>query len=308
MARPTLHEVHIDRPLTAISVGYMNSDYIGSQFFPAVPVQNISDKYFVFQKADWFRDEAAIRTPGTRAARIHYGVSSSTYTCVETAIATGVPDEIVDNADDPLAPLADGTRYVTDKVQLALEVDVAAQAVGNSIWSSSATPAVLWSNDTSDPLGDTETAMNTVVAAIGREANTGALGRGLWRYVKNHPDIVDRIKGMAGPTSPAVVSINAVAALFGVDRLLIGRAIKDTAADGATSSLSYVWGNHLVVAYVTQTPSLMSPTAGYVFTYKGRTVARYREDQEKQDVVEAAQSFVVKVVAADGGYLVKSAV
>jgi len=174
-------------------------------------------------------------------------------------------------------------------------------------WSSSATPSPLWSNNTSTPVDDVETARNSVVSSIGREANVGVMGRGLWRYIKQHPDIVERIKYTAGPTSPAIVTIQAVAALFSLDKLLIGIAINDTAAEGATSTLAYLWGSHMFVGYVARGPSLLEPSAGYVFTWQQRQASRFREDQERQDVVEVRMSWDTKLTATDAGYLIKSA-
>jgi len=307
MSKPTYQNVHIDQPLTNISIAYINPKYIADQVFPAVPVQKVSDKYFIYTKADWFRREAKPRAAGTRAARGDYGLSTSNYTCVEYAIAKGVPDEIVANADNPLRPLEDGTRWATNQVLLEQEALVAADVFSTG-WSSSATPSPLWSSDTSTPIEDVETGLNTIVGAIGQEANIGVMGRGLWRFVKQHPDIVDRIKYTAGPNSPAIVTLNAVAALFGIDgKLLVGTAINDTAAEGATSSLSYVWGNHLWLGYVTPNAALLQPTAGYMFTYQGRKTFRWREEQERQDVVEVSFSFDSKLTATDAGYLVKSA-
>ena len=307
MSKPTYQQVHIDVALTNISIAYAPGTFIAGQVFPTVPVGKISNRYFIYTKADWLRREADVRAPGTRAARGDYGLTTGQYVCVERAIAKGVPDEIADNADSPLNPDADATRWVTNQLMLEKENDVAALAFGNSVWSASATPSVLWSNDTSDPLGDVETAVNSVVSNIGQEANTGVIGRGLWRYVKNHPDIVDRIKGAAGPQSPAVVGLNAVAALFGIDRILVGTAIADSAQEGATSSLAYIWGNHFLVAYVTGSPSLLNPSAGYVFTYGARSIETFRENQEKQNVVTGFESWDTAATATDAGYLIKSA-
>ncbi|KKM62911.1 hypothetical protein LCGC14_1516840, partial [marine sediment metagenome] len=58
MPSPTARQSHIDRALTNVSVAYSNADYIGPQVFPTVPVQKQSDKFFVFTKGNWFRDDA----------------------------------------------------------------------------------------------------------------------------------------------------------------------------------------------------------------------------------------------------------
>lgn len=308
MSKPTYQQVHTDTPLTNISVAYTPGQYIAGEVSPGLKVEKISGKYFTYTKADWLRNEADVRAPGTRAVRGGYGTSTTLYTCVEYAFSQSLPDEIVSNADSVLKPLEDGTRFVTEKVLLKLEKDVAADIFGTG-WSSSATPSTLWSNDSSDPLGDIETSVNSVVSAIGQEPNKGVIGRGLWRYLKNHPDVVDRIKYTAGPNSPAVVTLNAIAALGGLDagRLFVGTAIEDTGVEGGTSTVSYVWGNHLFVGYVAPNPSLLTPSAAYTFNFQNRIIERFREDQEHADVIVCRQNWDHKVVAADAGYLIKSA-
>ena len=81
MSKPTYQQVHIDGPLTNISIAYRNPVYIAEQIFPSVPVQKISDKYFIYTKADWLRREADVRAAGTRAVRGDYGLSTGNYVC-----------------------------------------------------------------------------------------------------------------------------------------------------------------------------------------------------------------------------------
>src|SRR3990172_3453508 len=116
MSKPTYAQSHIDVALTNISVAYAPGGFVADQLFPFVSVNKISNKYFIYTKADWLRREAQPRAPGTRAARGDYGLSTGTYTCIERAIAKGVPDEIVDNADMPLRPLEDATRWTTNQL------------------------------------------------------------------------------------------------------------------------------------------------------------------------------------------------
>lgn len=307
MPKLTTQNVHFDRPLTNISLAYRNESYVGPEVFAGVPVNKISDKYFTYNKSDWFRREVALRAPGTRAARAWFGVSTCAYNCTERALATGVPDQVQDNADAPLDPLASGAMFVTDQILLEQEVDIASDVFGTG-WAASATPSVLWSASNSVPTTDVAVAKDTVVKAIGREANTGVIGRGLWTYVSQNNDILDRIRYASGPGNPAIVTAQAVAALFQVQRLLIGSAIQNSGLEGASDSFGYVWGNHLWIGYVAPNPSLMTPSAGYVFNYGQRQINRFYEDQERNTVVECTASWDVRLVATDAGYLVKSAI
>lgn len=309
MAKPIYSQTHTDLGLTNISVAYTPGAYIGEGVFARVPVTRQTDKYYVYDKGDWLRDDAGVRGPGGLAPVVSgYGTSTQNYAALERALSGRVPDESVDNADNPLQPLEDMTRFVTEKMYLKKEKAIAALAFGNGIWSGSATPSTLWSNDTSDPIGDVEAAACAVRLTIGQPMLRGVLGYEAWSKLKNHPDIVDRIKYSAGPSSPAVVTMQAVAALFGLEQILQGTTIENTAAEGAANSIVPVWGKNLLVYYRPETPSLLTPAAGYLFTYLAREVSRFREDTRHSTLVEVRESFDVKQVAADAGYLLKSVV
>ena len=303
MARPTSRDVHIDAALSNISIAYKNETYIWDQVFPIVPVEKRSDEYFVYPKAYWFADEAQQRSPGTRAARGGYTVSSCTYTTQEYAIGKAVPDEVRDNADDPIKPEIESVEYVTDKILLRLERDVAGNVFGDH-WSGSATPSPTWDDDTSDPLRDVQDAISTFIATIGRKPNVGVMGYQVLSDLKLHPDILDRIKY----TERGIVTEALLASLFGLDKLLVGTAIYNSAAEEVTAVLAYIWGKDFWLGYVPPSPGLMIPAAGYVFEWQARQVERFREDQEKQDIFTASMNWDVELTAADAGYKLVSVV
>ena len=60
---------HIDRALTNISVAYMQGDdaFIADKVFPIINVTKQSDVYFVYSKADMFRDEVQERGRGAES-------------------------------------------------------------------------------------------------------------------------------------------------------------------------------------------------------------------------------------------------
>lgn len=306
MPSPTARQSHIDAAMTNISIGYSNARYVYRDIFPMVPVKKISDKFFTFAKDSWFRDETAPRAPGTPAKLAEYTLSTTLYTCNEVALAKLVTDEEIDNADAPLQPMITATKFVTDQIEKAVEIDVIGLVFGTG-WSSSATPGTLWSSDAADPLGDIETGVATVAKAIGREPNVGVIGRGLWQYLKNHPDVVDRLKYGQTAGNPAKVSLDGIASLAGLEKLLLTSAVKDTGNEGQAASMGFIGGNHMWVGYVTGSPALAEPSAGYTFSLFDRRINKYRDDIKHTWILECQQSWDAAVTAADAGYLIKSA-
>jgi hypothetical protein len=82
----------------------------------------------------------------------------------------------------------------------------------------------------------------------------------------------------------------------------------NTAAEGATMSLSYVWGKKAILLWRPTEPGLMTPAAGYIFEWERRQVRSWREEAERQDVFEASHSVDEKIVSNVAGYLIDAAV
>jgi len=298
MARPTVRDVHIDQPLTNISIAYRNDKYIADQIFPIVPVAKKSDVYFVFDKGAWFRDEAQLRSPGTRAQRSDYALTTASYVCLNYALGKPVPDETRDNADAPLRPSIEAAEFVADKLELAMERRVATLITTAANWATSSSPTTQWSSDTSDPFNDIDGAVDGVISSIGQFPNVAVMSWDVWRRLKNHPDLLDRVKFTRPGGSPEVTDI---AGWFGLDKVLVGLSLYDSAEEGQTASMTYIWGDDFWVGYVPQSPALMTPAAGYVFRWKTREVRQFREDQEYTDVFTGNEYLDEVITACDAG-------
>jgi len=305
MPSPTARQSHLDTALTNVSIAYSNAEYIFDQIFPIVPVMKQSNKFFVFPKASWFRDETGVRAPGTRAQRAEYTLSTSSYLAIEKAVAKQVPDEVMENSDDPLRPLVRATEFVSDQILKSMEADVLGNVFGSG-WASSATPSVLWSASNACPLGDIETGILTVAQAIGRRPNIAVVGACAWGKLRFHPQLSGLFGGAQRGNPAAPISEQQLADIIGVNKVLVSYAVQDSANEGAAVSQTFISGTHMFLGYVTPNPALDSPTAGYTFIWKNREINRYREDQEHAEVVEARASWDNKVTANDAGYLLKS--
>ena len=294
MANPTLRDVHVDQPMTRISIAYRNAAYIADQVFPIVPVEKKSDVYFVFDKASWFRNRSGIRAPGTKAPRADYGVTTASYICINDSLAKEIPDEVRDNADAPLRPDITATQFVTDALLLGQEIRVANLITACANWAAASNPGTKWTSDTSDPWGDIDTAIDAVVGSIGRFPNVAVMSWDVWRHLRQHPDFLDRVKHTR---ASGRIEATDLASWFGFEKVLIGTAVQESAQEGVTSSMSYVWGDDFWCGYVPSAPALEVPAAGYVLTWGARKVERFREEQEHQDVI-AAEHYTDEIVSA----------
>ena len=318
MAQPTTRQVHVDRPLTSISVAYMNErgDYIADQVFPVVPVEKQSDTYYVYDKNDWFRDEAGVRAPGTESAGGGYNISTTPYNCKVIAFHKDVSDQDRANADAAIDMDRDATEFSTDKVLLRRERDWSTAYFVPSVWgttitgvasSPSTNQTIQWSNySTSTPVEDIEAGKRQIKITTGRNANTLVLGYDVFRFLKRHPTVRDQYKYVNSDT----ITAQMLARLFEVDRVMVAGAVVATNDEGATGAYDFVHGKRALLCYVNPRPSLMNPSAGYMYSWRGisngvgTTIAikRFRMEHLESERFEAQIAYDPKIVGADLGY------
>lgn len=315
MAQPTANDVHVDAILTNISVAYIQdqASYIANRVFPLIPVEKQSDKYFTYNKGDWFRDEAQLRAPATESAGSGYTLATSTYSTQVYAFHKDVDDQVRANADTPLNPDRDATQFITQRMLMRQEVQWTSDFFTSGVWANDVTPSALWSNYTSsDPIGDVETGKATMLNSTGFLPNTMVVGYEVFRQLRHHPDIVDRVKY----TSAENVTEDILARFFGVDRILVARAIRNTGAEGASNSFSNIAGKNAALYYVAPTPGILTPSAGYTFAWRGVSdgmganigITRFRMPELRADRIEAQMAWDNKVIGSDLGYFFASCV
>lgn len=319
MSQPTPQSVHaVDVPLTNISTAYIQSQdhFIASKVFPVVPVQKQTDKYYAYTKNDWFRDEAQVRADATESAGSGYGLSTGSYSCDVYAMHKDIGYQTRANADSQINLDRDAAQFVTQRLLLRQEIQFVTDFFAPSIWGTDSTPSNLWSDQTnSDPISDVETGKTTILQNTGQMANTLVLGYQVYVALKQHPDIVDRIKYTTGVTGRTVTP-ELLAAMFDVDRVLVAKAVKATNNEGETAAYSFTHGKHALLCHVAPSPGLLTPSAGYMFSWQGVSdglganigVRRIDMPTKRAERIEGEVAFDAKVIAADLGYFFASVV
>lgn len=319
MPQPTQSQVHVDAILTNISVAYMQraENFIADKVFPVVPVDKQSDKYFKYTKNDWLRDEAQVRADGTESVGSGYNITTEAYYADVYAIHKDVGDQTRANADAPINVDREAAEFVTHRLLMRREIQFVQDFMTGGVWGNtasgvaSASPTAgqftQWSDYTnSDPIEDIEEGKADILSVTGLEANTLVLGYEAFRQLKNHPDLVDRIKY----TSSQTITEDMLARMFDIDRVLVSKSIKATNAEGAAEAYAFTTGKSAMLAHVAPSPGLLTPSAGYIMQWTGVSqglgatigTSSFRLESLKATRIEAELSFDNKVVAADLGY------
>jgi hypothetical protein len=324
MPQPGFNASHIDAVLTNLSVAYMQSqdNYIAHKVFPVVPVDKASGLYFKYNQNDWLQDVAQKRADATESVGSGYNVGTDSYSTDVWAFHKDVGDQVMQNATSPLSPLTDATNFVASRLLLRQEVDFANTYFKTGVWGTDLTGVAsapsanqfIQFNDytNSTPISTIEAAKENVAGVTGYDVNKIVLGKQVFNALKNHPNIIDRIKY----TSANVVTEELLARYFGVDEVIVARTLVASNKEGQTDAVQYIYPKSILLCHSAPNPGLLTPSAGYTFSWNGitgtsgLTVGTYqiRMENLKATRIESQAAWSNKVVAPNLGVFMASAV
>ncbi len=316
---PKRQDAHIDKALTNMSVAYMQdaNSFIADKVFPRVPVKKQSDVYFIYNKGDFFRDEARVRGGSSESAGGDYGVEASNpYYAKVHAFHKDVNEQERANYDEPLEADQDATDFVTQKMLIRREIEWASKYFTPGVWTTEVDGTAndgekKFSNQSSSPIQTISDESVKMASKTGFRPNVLALSPYAFYALKNHEEILDRIKY----TQKGIVTADLLATLFEVDRVVVAWGVVNDANKGADDDIDFIMGKHALLAYANPRPALRKPSAGYVFTWTGlmgaeaygNRIVRLPMDQNGlgTERIEGEIAFDPKVVAQDLGVFFK---
>lgn len=318
MPQPNSRAMIVAGPLANVSVAYRNHGYIADRVFPIIDKVSNKAKIARYLKGAWFRDEAGIRAPGTRANRGGYPTDYIDISTAEYAFAKEVTDEdrnaVKVAGGPPLRPDQDAIEFATDKVDLKKERRVASLVLTGT-WSGVAGEDAEggWTaGDGNTFIDDVETRIETIRKNTGVRPNRLVLSANAMPELKQESTLLDRIKY----TQRGVVTAELIAAMLKLDEVLIGDAIYSSAEEtraGDDFTSVDIWEKNAgkgsaFLFYTPPRPGLKTPSAGYQarVAYEDGQIRRtttWRENAEHQDVYEVAEETDIVQVGADLGFL-----
>lgn len=329
MPEPTYGDVHVQAALTSISVAYIQSEdaYIADKVFPVVPVVHQADKYYKFSKDDYFRDEAQLRADATESAGSGFNMSTGNYAAGVWALHKDIGDQARRNADPAIDLDVASTKFVTQRMLIRRDRFFAATFMATGKWGTDVTGAAVgngtttrsyWSDDANgDPFTDISDAQTAILQNTGCEANTLVLSYPVYQALRKHPLVIDRIK-YTSPAYAGNITPTLMAEAFDVERVLVSKAVYNTAAQGVAGSYSFIVGKHALLCHTASAPALWTPSAGYTFAWQGFTGLNNLGVRILQIPMpwlgasmvrtEAEMAFDMQVVGADLGYFFASIV
>lgn len=306
-------ELRVDQYLTNFSVSWRQeqSHFVAGQASTPVPVMNESDKYAIYPPGYFWRDEAEVRPLGGRPVQVGYKVENGQYLAEEWALEHTIDDRQRRNAATPY-DLDEAAAMLLEGKQLIRE---------DRIWSQSFFKAGVWGHEysgysdftpfddaASEPINLIDSKKTEFLQATGKMPNMIVLGANVPAALRSNPDIIDRVKY----TQRGVASLDVLASLFEVDRVLAARSIYNVAQEGAEDDFEFIADpNAMLMLYIEPSASMNAPTAiarfGWTGLIPGATgqnggvMTRGRDDRAYSDWIHSRNAFDYKLVSADLG-------
>jgi hypothetical protein len=306
-------ELRIDQYLTNFSVSWRQEQdqFVAGFASTPVPVMNESDKYAIYPAGYFWRDEAEVRALGGRPVQVGYKVENGQYLAEEWALEHTIDDRQRRNAATPFDLDEAGTMLLQGK-HLIRE---------DRIWAQKFFKAGVWGIDVqggqhftpfndaaSTPIAVVDQYKIAMLRGTGKRPNTLVLGANVHAALRTNPDIVDRVKY----TQRGIASLDVLAAVFEVDRVMVCGSIYNAANEGADDDFEFIADeNAMWMGYIEPSARMDAPTAiarfGWTGLIPGATspnggvITRGRDDRAYSDWIHARNAFAYAQVSADLG-------
>lgn len=314
---PKQSDANVNGPLTNLSVACAQniSGFVSDVVFPPVNTRHSSGTYFEFPPEAWLRDEAKKRAPCTESVGGDYDLVTKPYNTCKYAYHKDICDDVLDDAADVLDLETAATRFVTQKLLLRKDCAFADAYFKTGVWTTDFDVTAdggggAWDQPGATPIKDIRDQICAQGLLCGQDPNTIVFARKTWNALLDSPDLIARV-GFGTPGNPSQVTMNLVAQLLGLDRVIVASAIKNTAKEGATPGLTneHILQEGALLVYAAPNPGLMIASAGYSFNWTGRRgtgsngmrMKRFAMDHLEAMRIEGDIYFEHKLVAPDMG-------
>ncbi len=296
---------HVDQRLSDVSINYPQSGYVAHELFPERPVKKGSDVFTTYNKINLFQTPDDSVGKYGEANEVKLGTGTDAYSVRNRALKGYISEEDRDNYDDPLNAEIDETEVLTASILNNREVR--AHALATSI-ANTASPGTKWDNS-GDPVSDIKAAKKVMFM----DPNVIVWSKEVWEVIKENAKIIEKFGG--GFTNTKSVTLEMVASIFEVDKIIVASARKSSTKPKNAASLSRIWGDDVILAFVDPRGlGVKRPTFGSMFAQKlgGGSTFRVRKWMNPDkgvggaDTIQVEHRSIEKVVAADFGYYLSS--
>jgi hypothetical protein len=326
-------QVHVARLESEWSLAYRQeeSNFIADKWFPQISVNQIAGLYPKWAKENAFTNKAGTWRPGSIPPQGELKVDTpGSYVCQRYAFEMPLLADLPYVADDGYPIEQATTQMVTDVLQLNKELLIASNYFAEEVWaidwtgaSSGETGTSAMTDDLtfrqfndadSDPLGVFKDAKLAIKKSAGVNPNTLLMGEQVYEELRINPQLISMFRNPQGSEKvPTKLNEQMIAQALDVDNILVGKAMYNTAAPGATVSLDWIFGKHMWLGYVTQ-PGPLKTIAGMNLSFNeplggfDTALSQVPDLHSHTTYYQGFQCWCPVVMATEAGLFMKNAI
>lgn len=276
-----------NRYLTNMSMAFFANagEYVATSIFPICPVELSTGYYYIYNKGDLARDNVQRKPKFGKVTPAQMGHTDESYRCDVDQIIVGI-DQIGavnyqrSNVPPSIDPKRAKNRFVTDQMLLHLDITFANSYFKSGVWANEFTGIasvgaaaggsqfIQFSDANSDPIRFFDARKRQIKLEGRRMPNKLTLGYDTFLALKEHPDLLERVKYTGSTANPAQVNERVLAELFGVDEVKVLYAAYNAAEEGQEDDMQFICEpDGALLSYTTPSPRIDEPSAGYIFTW-----------------------------------------
>ena len=258
------------------------TQYVATSIFPICPVDLSTGFYYVFERGDLVRDYMERKPKLGKVTPVQVGHSDETYICKVDQVITGIDEIEAVNYERSRVPASidprrTKARFIATQVHLHLEVLFARMFFQPGVWSNEfagvasspgASQFIKFSDSNSDPIKFFDARKRQIMLEGGRIPNKLLLGYDTFNGLKEHPDLIERVKYTGTTANPAQVNEKVLAELFGFEQVKVMNAAYNSAEEGQPANMEFICDpKGALLTYTTPAPRVDEPSAGYIFAW-----------------------------------------
>ncbi|MBW3540754.1 MAG: hypothetical protein KY476_10825 [Planctomycetes bacterium] len=293
--------------------------YIGTQVLPVMGVAKQSGTFGKITLESLLQNRSVERAPGGGYSRGDWDFGTDSFATTERGAEEPVDDRESELYSEYFDAEQVSAARAYEAVLQAQEQRIAALLFNATTWTgASLTTGV--TNEWDDaanatPIDDVEAAVRKVWEGTGLWPNALMLNRLVFRNLRNCAQIIERItaSGAGSPAKASDVTAQMLAAVFDLERIVVGGNPKNSAAEGQSASIAPIWSNeYAMVAKLATGNDIREPCLGRTFHWDadgsmpGGAIETYRDETVRSEIVRVRHDVHEKVLYVGAAHLLSN--
>ena len=285
---------------------------IAEQAAPDVSAKAKNGQYprFNLKEGQLLNNLATTRLPDGSYGEVTREYTSDTYDTIDRGLVERVDDAYANDIARYFSAEVVAARQTKYNVLLAKEVRVGALFLTTGAWGADQDGAV-WATSTTDALGDVLTAVDSL-NGLGVIPNTIIMGGTAFKSMSLNTSIQNWVRGAMPTDSTLNLTPARIASSFseqGIERILVGKAVYNTANENQTVATAQCWptGFVWIGSLKSGDPLGGGAARNFVWNAEGGSLVTesYRDETRRSNMVRVRQHTSEKIIDTNAGVLIE---